>query len=150
MSMPNFKGASDYGYTTYGTWEISMKEIERRATNNSSCQGMAAQSALMLFRIFAFFHYEGISEDIFRNAVQNYWERRDEENELPCSIAVLDSEILFLTAAGEWDRLRFQGGIGVLASFALVRSYSKVYTVHSLVHTWSRDRIPRAEVIKCC
>jgi hypothetical protein len=104
----------------------------------------------MLFRIFAFFHHEGMSEDIFRNAGQNYCKRRDEKNNMPCSISVLGTETLFLTAAGEWDRLRFQGGIQVLVSFSLVKSYSKVYSVHPLVHTWSRDRIPRAEVIKSC
>src|ERR1700759_3118572 len=95
MSGPKFKGASDYGYSTYGTWEISMHEIERKATNNSGWQQRAAQSALMLFRIFAFFHHEGISEDILRVAGQNYWKRRNEKNELPCSIGVLDSETLF-------------------------------------------------------
>src|SRR6266550_725976 len=31
MSNPLFEGASDYGSCTYGTWEISMKEIEARA-----------------------------------------------------------------------------------------------------------------------
>src|SRR6266704_1340836 len=124
-----------------------MKEIEKRATNNSGWQGMAAQSALMLFRIFAFFHHEGISEDIFRNAGQNYCKRRDEQNNLPCYISVLDTETLFLTAAGEWDRLRFQAGIQVLVSFSLVKSYNKLYSVHPLVHTWSRDRILRPEVI---
>src|ERR1700759_608137 len=154
MSMPDFKGASDYGYSTYGTWEISMKEIERKATNNSGWQQRAAQraaqSALMLFRIFAFFHYEGISEDILRVAGQNYWKRRNEKNELPCSIAVLDSETLFLNGTGEWDRLRFQGGIKILVSFSLVKSDNKLYSVHPLVHTWSRDRIPRTEVIAAC
>src|SRR6266704_2630000 len=150
MSIPDFKGASDYGYSTYGTWEISIKEIERRATNNSGWQGMAAQSALMLFRIFAFFHHEGISEDIFRNVGQNYCKRRDEQNNLPCSISVLDTETLFLTAAGGWDGLRFQAGIQVLVSFSLVKSYNKLYSLHPLVHTWSRDRIPRPEVITSC
>ena len=150
MSIPEFKGASDYGYSTYGTWEISMKEIERRATNNSGWQGMAAQSALKLFKIFAFFHHQGIHEDIFRNAAQNYWKRKDEQNDLPCSISVLDAENLFLTAAGGWNMLQFQAGIQVLVSFSLVKSYNKQYSVHPLVHTWSRDRIPRPDMIRSC
>jgi hypothetical protein len=50
MSDPEFKGASDYDRTTYGTWDISMQKIEDMAAND----GNAAQSAIKILSIFAF------------------------------------------------------------------------------------------------
>src|ERR1700760_4104212 len=87
MSNPEFKGASDYGYSMYGTWEISMHEIEQRALDSSHKQGIAAQDALTLQRYFAFLHHENISEEIFINAAVNYLKMDKEENiGLPCLI----------------------------------------------------------------
>ncbi|KAM6499539.1 P-loop containing nucleoside triphosphate hydrolase protein, partial [Amanita muscaria] len=120
MSKSGFKGASDYGYSTYGTWEISMKEIELRATKDSSPQALAAQSALALHSLFAFLHHDNISEEIFRNAAQQFQKRKEEKNELPTSISFLDPKILFLTEKGLWDKYQFQEGIQVLLSFSLI------------------------------
>ncbi|KAM6504095.1 P-loop containing nucleoside triphosphate hydrolase protein, partial [Amanita muscaria] len=58
MSDKKFRGASLYNYSTYGTWEISIEEIKRRAEGENSC---AAQSALILHNIFAFLHHDNIS-----------------------------------------------------------------------------------------
>ncbi|KAF8336169.1 hypothetical protein F5887DRAFT_1247388 [Amanita rubescens] len=48
-----FKGASDYGKSVYGTWEISIQEIESRAKNQSK----AAQSAISLLKFIPFLHH---------------------------------------------------------------------------------------------
>ena len=45
MSNPEFKGASLYDGTTYGTWDISMKKIEKTAEGDNSKEALAAQSA---------------------------------------------------------------------------------------------------------
>src|SRR6266478_5515088 len=108
MSDPGFKGASDYGYSTYGTWEISMQEIEQRALDVSSKEGIAAQDALSLQRFFAFLHHENISEEIFLSAAVNYQEiDKDEQNGLPCLISSLSSRDLFLSTNGEWKKFEF-------------------------------------------
>jgi tetratricopeptide (TPR) repeat protein len=139
-----FKGASNYGKCTYGTWEISMKEIESRAAKNSDPGCCAAQSAVIIHKYFAFLHHDGISEDIFKSAAENY-SKRDIESEkslgLPLVIDFLDSKTLFLNKASQWSRLQFQAGIKVLLSFSLIKSSNKVYSIHPLVHAWSRDRI---------
>src|SRR6266478_900165 len=102
MSDPGFKGASDYGYSTYGTWEISMHEIEQRALDISSKQGIAAQGALNLQRFFAFLHHENISEEIFHSAAVNYQGMGKEGlNGLPCLIPSLGLGDLFLSTNGE-------------------------------------------------
>src|SRR6266550_4805259 len=54
MSNPFFKGASDYGSSTYGTWEISMKEIEARGAKGRGYEVNAAKYAITLFKLMAF------------------------------------------------------------------------------------------------
>ena len=150
MSNPSFKGASDYGSCTYGTWEISMKEIEARAAQKRDpAQAIAAESAIILYQIIAFLHHENIPEELFKNAAENYSKRNiDEEMEcdLPLSITMLNPKILFLDEKGEWNQMQFQSGIKVLLSFSLIKSSGKLYSAHPLVHSWSRNRIPKMEI----
>jgi hypothetical protein len=54
MDIPGFEGASDYGTSTYGTWDISMKKMEDMAAKDGSQESIGAQSAIKLLRIFAF------------------------------------------------------------------------------------------------
>ena len=151
MSDPSFKGASDYGSSTYGTWEISIKEIEARASNKKHPRAMAAESAIILHKIFAFLHHENIPEELFKNAAENYnrtYINADKELGLPLLVTMLDAKTLFLNERGEWDKIQLQAGIQVLLSFSLIRSSGKMYSIHPLVHSWSRDRIPKTEVGK--
>jgi hypothetical protein len=151
MSHPSFKGASDYGYSTYGTWEISMHEIQQRASDPSNDQAIAAQGALSLQRYFAFLHHENISEEIFINAAVNYHNvEREGKNGLPCLISSLNSRDLFMGMDGQWDKFQFQEGIQILLSFSLIKHSKKSYSVHPLVHTWCRDRLSEEEAVRNC
>ncbi|KAF8621797.1 hypothetical protein AX15_007476, partial [Amanita polypyramis BW_CC] len=146
MSNATFKGASDYGFSTYGTWEISMQEIERRASVDAGPEGIAAKSAVVLHKIFAFLHHDNISEEIFQRAAENYITRNIEEEEKSgflLSVTLLNPEVLFLNGEGEWDKLHFLAGIQVLVSFSLIKNTNKLYSIHPLVHAWSRHRIPK-------
>ena len=58
MIDPSFKHASDYGSSTYETWEISMKEIESQVAKGVEFGETAAKSAIILYRIIAFLHHE--------------------------------------------------------------------------------------------
>ncbi|KIL57586.1 hypothetical protein M378DRAFT_87700, partial [Amanita muscaria Koide BX008] len=143
MSDEEFRGASLYNKTTYGTWEISTEAIKCRTEGQNRGQSLAAQSALTLHKIFAFLHHDNISQEIFKNAALNFMERKGEiTNGLPQSISLLDCKTLFLDDDGKWDGFQFEAGIKVLVSFSLIKSSGKLYSVHPLVQTWSRDRIP--------
>ena len=61
MSDATFKGASNYDRTVYGTWDLSFKEIEKRAGGQSSSKN-AAQAAILILQICAFFHHSNISK----------------------------------------------------------------------------------------
>ncbi len=144
-----FKGASNYGKSTYGTWEISMKELESRATRGSGQEKLAAQSAIILFKYFAFLHHDNISEDIFRTAAENYCKRDIKQEKslgLPLLVDLLDPKALFLDVEGQWDSLTFHDSIRLLLSFSIIKGSNKMYSIHPLMHAWSRDRINRADV----
>ncbi len=142
MSSNEFKGASGYGTSTYGTWDISMKQIERMATNGNGQEVKAAQSAIKLLRIFAFLNPEKIPVELFKNAAENY--KQGNADKEPHSL--LDHQILFLREDREWDRLQFLGGIQVLLSFSLIKSFGHLYSMHLLVNTWSRNLISNKEI----
>ena len=149
MANPFFKGASDYGSSTYETWEISMKEIESQVAKAVDLKAIAAKSATTLYRIIAFLHHENIPEELFKNAAENYKKRdidAEEKQGLPLSVTILDPNVLFLDKKGEWDIMQFQQGVQVLLSFSLLKKSGKMYSVHPLVNSWNRSRVLDIEI----
>ena len=145
MSGPEFRGASDYGTSAYGTWEVSMHEIETMAMKGTGMEALAAQSAIKLWKIFAFLNHENIPEQLFKNATENHIMKILEgaiNIGLPFSAILVDDEALFLSEELIWDRLSFLHGIQTLLSFSLIKSHNQLYSAHLLVHAWSRSRIP--------
>jgi hypothetical protein len=66
-----FTGASKYNKTVYETWELSLKEIEKRAGGHSTPNdAQAAQAAILILQICAFYHNTSISQDIFQSAAE--------------------------------------------------------------------------------
>ncbi len=121
---PRFEGASDYGTSTYGTWDISMKKMENMAAMDNSQELVGVQSAMKLLRIFAFLDHANIPEELFKSAAENYKRRCIENNTYPesSSLSFLGVEIvLFLDEEGEWDKIQFREGIKVLRSLSLIR-----------------------------
>jgi hypothetical protein len=71
MSDATFRGASNYDRTVYGTWDLSFKEIKKRASGQSSAgDAQAAHAAILILQICAFYHHSNISKDIFRSAAE--------------------------------------------------------------------------------
>ena len=65
-----FRGASNYDQTVYGTWDLSFKEIERRAGQLTTGNAQAAQSAILILQLCAFYHCSNISKAIFQSAAE--------------------------------------------------------------------------------
>ena len=155
LSHPEFKGASSYNRTVYGTWELSYKEIQQRAECNNSQRAKAANSAMLLLALFAFFHFDGIAEEIFSYAAtQNIEEDRDEERmcALPLASSMINRTLLQLDDSGEWDNFIFKEGLRLLLSFSLIQlgSSKGIYAVHPLIHAWGRDRMSVEDRNKYC
>jgi len=146
LSYSSFKGASKYYQTVYGTWELSFKEIETRASRGSTSHDVqSAQIAILIFQIFAFMHYESIDENIFEHVALNI---RDNKDQLPQILgSTAESRLLCCDKNSRWDKFYFRMGIQILQSFSLIkrRSDENSYSVHPLIHSWNRDRQSQSE-----
>ena len=165
MSDATFRGASSYDRTVYGTWDLSFKEIKKRASGQSSCgDAQAAHAAILILQICAFYHHSNISKDIFRSAAEESREhavRSKAAKKLPLAKSLLDRTLLALDNNGHWDEFVFGQGIAILLSFSLMKrnESSEMLSVHPLVHCWSREHISKSEqqrmyemggIILCC
>ena len=155
MSDTTFKGASRYNRTVYGTWDVSFEEIEKRADGNSTPEGaQAAQAAILILKICAFYHHTSISEDLFQSAAEESIKQdvnSDSFKKLPQAVTLLDHTLLCLDNDGHWDGFIFGQGISVLLSFSLMKRQSfETFSVHPLVHYWIRERMSKSEQQKMC
>jgi hypothetical protein len=144
LSNPEFKGASHYDNTTFGTWDVSMQWIEKMAENDNVEKALAAQSAIKILRIFAFLDNANISEELFKITAAGDYMKSDIDEEaksnLPLSLSLLDCQTFFLTN-GVWDKMKFLGGIQVLISFSLIEAHNRLYSMNILSHAWNRHRV---------
>ena len=158
MSDTTFKGASKYNKTVYGTWDFSFKEIEKRAGasgHSTSKDAQAAKAAILILQICAFYHHTSISKDIFRSAAEEALKQDINSNSfknLPQAVTVLDHTLLGVDNNGHWDEFIFGQGISVLLSFSLIKREQslKTFSIHPLVHYWSRERMSKFEQQNMC
>ena len=165
MSDATFRGASNYDRTVYGTWDLSFEEIRKRASGQSSAgEAQAAQAAILILQICAFYHHSNITKDIFRSAAEEsrgHVVDSEVAGNLPLAMSSLDHTLLALDNNGHWDEFIFGQGIAVLLSFSLMKrdKLSQMLSVHPLVHCWSREQMSKSEqqgmyelggIILCC
>jgi tetratricopeptide (TPR) repeat protein len=144
LAHPSFKGASNYGRAVYTTWELSFLALEAKvAKGKSDMDAHAAESAIVILQTFAFFHFDGIVEDIFRRAAEN---PPYDSNVRPRTTSYLPHRLLNCNKGGKWDMLFFREGIRILISYSLIKKRNfGVYSMHPLVHCWIRDRMLQPE-----
>ena len=151
MSDATFTGASKYNKTVYGTWDLSFKEIETRAGGHSTLKdAQAAKAAILILQICAFYHHTNISRDIFQSAAEKSVKQDDQSDKstiLPHAVTLLDHTLLGVDNDRHWDEFIFGQGISVLLSFSLMKreQSSKTFSIHPLVHFWSRERMSKSE-----
>ncbi len=129
------KAGSEYKYTVYTTWEISVesiKEIAKKATDES------ATNALELLTVFGFCHFDDITEDIFSSA----WGNLARTERYPWWA----SNLIGIVRDGRlqyWDSMVFNEAIRLLASYSLiyVSGPKNRISLHPLVHSWIRDSL---------
>jgi len=146
MSRKEFKGASGYGRSAYGTWDISFQQIQQMTLRENGEEAEAAQNAISLLRIFAFLNHENIPEEVFKNAAENYMNGNVNTAESDFPMTLLNHQNLFINEDGEWDRMQFLDGIQVLLSFSLISVMNHLYSMHLLVNSWSRSCMSQTEI----
>ena len=140
----NYKPSqADAGYklTVYTTWEISIDKIKSIAEGAPSrIPKEAARDAMELLQIFCFWHFDGISEEMFKEAgtksIQRFY-----------SLNIPMPRVLVVDDRGQWDAYPLRQAIALLTSFSLIShdGTDSLISIHPLVHTWARDRLAEQE-----
>jgi tetratricopeptide (TPR) repeat protein len=126
----------EYQHSVYTTWEISIKMIEDMKNDH-------AMLALELLRLFAFMHFDGITEGIFEKARSN-----------PVALAegtLFSESLLVRVMPSGWDPLTMGQAIRILVSFSLITvDEGRRISMHPLVHEFSRARLSEQERSRAC
>ena len=154
MSDVAFKGVSGYKQTVYGTWDLSLKEIEKRGKSTTG-NAQVAQAAILILQICAFYHHSNISKEIFQSAAEasgkHAADRKVAKKLLGKRMALLD-HLLALDKDGHWNSMIFEEGISMLLSFSLMRREQSpgILSIHPLMHSWSREKMSESEQKRIC
>ena len=135
LSSQAVQAGSEYKYTVYTTWEISVESIKKlvKEANDST-----AAHALELLPFLGFCHFDDIAEDIFKSA----WRNLGRTKKYPW----WKSNILGIVrnySGLDWDSLVFNEAIQLLSSYSLIHvsgSNNRI-SLHPLVHSWIRDSL---------
>ncbi|KAJ6603199.1 hypothetical protein DFH09DRAFT_899330, partial [Mycena vulgaris] len=117
----------DYARTVYTTWQISVDQL--------------SQPAATILQLCSFLHHKGISEEIFSKAFlydfPSYGPSREELHD------VLKFLSQFSGPTGVWNSLKFMHVMNEITAYSLA-SFDpdrKLYSIHPLVHEWSRSTL---------
>jgi tetratricopeptide (TPR) repeat protein len=141
LGIRQVQGSEGYDYTIYTTWEVSLDMIRKMSDEtpeNLTMSRETARDAIEVLECLSFFHFENVSEEIFRGA----WEgTRDGWH----SEWILSQQLRVLRRvdAQEWDPHPIREAVTLLSSFSLINIDGVMSSVsmHPLVHTWMRDRL---------
>jgi hypothetical protein len=146
---PRFKGSSKYKRAVYSTWDVTFAELECRSKGNTQ-DALFYRVAIFLLRLFSFFHFDGLDENIFRRAAENGpisapteegLETRiariiphrlqqmmrgkrpslDRRETTPLDILELHDFSLALDTDGAWNPFYFREGIILLLQFSMIK-----------------------------
>ncbi|KAJ7463237.1 P-loop containing nucleoside triphosphate hydrolase protein, partial [Mycena latifolia] len=126
----------NYAWTVYTTWQISFD--------------MLSEQAKTFLKLCSFLHYQGIIEDIFKNATMYSLEPSGpskEELEMPLQLL---SKLL--GPSGAWDPLCFLDITNELRAYSLINfdSQKNMLSIHPLVHEWIRSTLSDAASYHHC
>ncbi|CAD6592657.1 MAG: hypothetical protein ASARMPRED_006495 [Alectoria sarmentosa] len=139
LSSRPVQASSDYKYTVYTTWEISVESIKELARNATDS---AAANALDFLTLFGFCHFDNITEGIFRSAWDQFFRAEGflwwESNLLGM---IRDRRLM------SWDSYAYKEAIQLLASYSLIHisGPDNRVSLHPLVHSWIRDSLNEEE-----
>ncbi|KAJ6471667.1 hypothetical protein DFH09DRAFT_1220144, partial [Mycena vulgaris] len=120
----------------YTTWQISFDQL--------------SQKAQKFLQLCSFLHYQGISEEIFKNATNfEFKPSGPSQEELQMPLEFLSQ---FLGSAGVWDSLCFMDLTNEIQSYSLINydSGKKMFSIHPLVHYWTHSTLSDEESYHHC
>ncbi len=131
ISLPHVKSADDANIIT--TWEIPFRRIVTR-------QSVEHKDAVDLMHIFAFMHFESISESIFQRSWNDLKGPNEKSVEYP---GILRERPVW----NEDAQARLRRAIRVLCDYSIIEHDpdKQVCSLHPVVHAWTRDRLSKPE-----
>jgi len=127
ISYPGLRHADDTNIIT--TWEIPFQRIVRR-------QSVEHRDAVDLVHLFAFMHFESISEKIF----QRSWNGIEMTQSGPWTYpGILQPDRLW----NEEAQARLRRALGVLCDYSIIDHDPDKgsCSIHPVIHSWARDRL---------
>ncbi|KAJ6543526.1 P-loop containing nucleoside triphosphate hydrolase protein [Mycena vulgaris] len=121
----------DYAWTVYTTWNISFQKLSK--------------SAATILQLCSFLHHKGISVEIFsRASVYDFPLHGPLKAEVHKPLEFLSQ---FLGPTNTWDSFRFLKVMNEIKAYSLVSfdRDGKLYSIHPLVHHWSRSTLTDQE-----
>ncbi|KAJ7433586.1 P-loop containing nucleoside triphosphate hydrolase protein [Mycena galericulata] len=120
-----------YAWTVYTTWQMNFNQLKPLAA--------------MFLQLCSFLYHEGISEEIFSHASKyRVSSSGPSKEELQESLKFLS---YFLRPTGEWDPLQFSYVTNEVQAYSLMSfdAEKKLFSIHPLVHDWSRTTVSDPE-----
>ncbi|KAJ6483209.1 P-loop containing nucleoside triphosphate hydrolase protein [Mycena sanguinolenta] len=148
------QGHDDYTWTVYTTWQMSFDKLSKPA-------------AIFLL-LCSFLHRDGITEDIFSRAATQLIRESSHAQSTPQRLSserhqlhsLSDQKIAnasdflshFLGPTGKWESFRFMQIINKIRAYSLINfnAEGKSFSIHPLVHNWSRTIIDNPEPYAQC
>ena len=126
---------TDYGFTVYTTWQVSLDMIE-------SMRDTASNHALELLKLLCFYHHDQVPVNMLYNA----WHKSEEHPMGPGSSLWSEAFSDFF----EYQQ-SIRASVTLLASFSLItRDSDALLSFHPLVHNWCRDRMSETDQQLSC
>ncbi|KAJ7662367.1 P-loop containing nucleoside triphosphate hydrolase protein, partial [Mycena rosella] len=127
LSQKPAQSHDNYAWTVYTAWQISFDRL--------------SQQAKTFLQLCSFLHYQGISENMFRNAAgYKFVPSSPSKEELQMPLDVLSQ---FSDPSGNWDPLCFMDVTSEIRAYSLITFHlaQNLFSIHPLVHDWTRSTI---------
>ncbi|KAJ6459236.1 P-loop containing nucleoside triphosphate hydrolase protein [Mycena sanguinolenta] len=121
----------DYAWAVYTAWEMSFSKL--------------SPIAVMFLQLCSFIHWDAISEDIFSRAASRVMQ-------LPQIQTSREFLSHFMGSTGKWDSLSFLKVTNEIKAYSLLNfnPERKTFSIHPLVHSWTRTTLDPAESYHSC
>ncbi|KAJ6450510.1 hypothetical protein C8R45DRAFT_1083926 [Mycena sanguinolenta] len=131
----------NYSWAVYTTWEMSFKRLSNQAA--------------MFLQLCSFLHQDDISEDIFARAANYIMKSHNQtQNESSSHKKMKPEEFLsyFLGPSGDWNSLQFSELTNEIKAYSLINYNTErnSFSIHPLVHSWSRTTLADPELCHSC
>ncbi|KAJ7124271.1 hypothetical protein C8R44DRAFT_538891, partial [Mycena epipterygia] len=136
LSQKPAQSHDNYAWTVYTTWQISFDQL--------------SQPASTFLKLCSMLHHQGISEQIFKNAATyKFGPSSPSKEELQMALEFLSQ---FLGSDGMWDSFCFIDMTNEARAYSLINFHpqQKMFSMHPLVHYWTRSMLSKKESYQHC